>query len=71
VRDTEKVLDAHGVATQRLHGKGYRGYTTTGPGDGSESLVVLRGDHYINVIFFNLPSGTAARFAPAAAANLG
>ncbi|HVF74586.1 MAG TPA: hypothetical protein VM938_06015 [Acidimicrobiales bacterium] len=50
-----------------VSGPGYRAHVGAGPRERSESLVVLRGDQYVNVVVYDAPPGTAERFAPIAA----
>jgi hypothetical protein len=56
---------------QNVSGNGYQAFTTGGPREGSESVVVLKGDQYGNIVVYNVPTGTAARLAKVAAAHIG
>lgn len=61
---------AHGAASTPLDGPGYEGYATGGPRAGSESAVVVKHDHYVDVLVYNAPAGTAAQLARVAAGRL-
>lgn len=51
-------------------GPGTRGTATGGPRPGSESAVVVKHDHYVDVVVYNAPPGTAEQLAGAAARRL-
>jgi hypothetical protein len=66
----QRSHDEHGVVATPLKGRGYVGYTTPGPRPGSESVVVVKHDHYVDIIVFNAVPGTAEQLAHAAARAL-
>jgi len=55
---------------KRLSGPGYVGYVGAGPRPGSESVVVVKHDEYVNVLVDNAPAGTAERLGVLAAHTL-
>jgi hypothetical protein len=63
--------EAHGAAFTSLKGHGYEGYTSVGPRERSESAVVVKHDHYVEVLVYNAPPGTAKQLAIVAARRLG
>lgn len=62
--------EAHGAVFKSLNGPGYEGFTTVGPRQGSESVVVVRHDQYVEVLVFNARPGTAERLGVVAARTL-
>lgn len=62
--------EAHGAVQKPLKGPGYEGFVTGGPREGSESAVVVRHDHYVDVLVYNAPPGTAEQLAVVAARRL-
>lgn len=70
VAEQQRVLAAQHVEWQDLSGASYRAHKTQGPRDGSESLVVLRGDRYANVVLFNARPGAIDRLAADVATSL-
>jgi hypothetical protein len=71
VRLQERAMREHGTPVTDLGGSGYVASLTVGPREGSESVVVLRGDRYVNVVVYGAPPGTAAQLVPVAARSLG
>jgi len=70
MRRARTVGEAHGAVFMSLNGPGYEGYTSVGPRPGSESAVVVKHDHHVEVIAYNTPPGTAAKLAIVAAGRL-
>jgi hypothetical protein len=70
MRRARTLGEAHGAVSKSLKGPGYDGYATGGPREGSESAVVVKHDHYIDILVYNAPPGTAEQLAIVAARRL-
>jgi hypothetical protein len=55
---------------REMRGPGYDGYLSGGPREGSESVVVVKHDHSVNVLVYNAPPGTGERLGALAARSL-
>jgi hypothetical protein len=51
------------VATKRIIGRGYEGFVTGGPREPSERAVIVKHDHYVDIVVYHAASGTAERLA--------
>jgi hypothetical protein len=70
MRSGRDMQVAHGVEITPLKGPGYDGYLSGGPREGSTSVVVVKHDHYVNILVYNAPPGTAERLADLAGRTL-
>lgn len=70
MRRARDAGEAHGAVSTPLKGTGYEGYATSGPRPGSESAVVVKHDHYVDIVVYNAPAGTAAQLASVAGRRL-
>ena len=70
LREVRASGAAQGVAMKPLRGPGFTGYTSVGPRPGSESVVLVKHDQYVNVLVYNATPGTAERLGALAADTL-
>jgi hypothetical protein len=71
LRRNLRAVEEHGVVPVAVAGKGYEGYVGPGPTPGSESVTVVRNDHYVNIIVVNAAPGMAEQLGAAAARSVG
>lgn len=57
VEGRREVFVDHGMEVQDLSGPGYEAWRSAGPSPNSESVVVWRGDRYLEFILFNAAPG--------------